>query len=177
MDDAPGWSPYYRFRRYHLFLGRFHRVLPYTHKGPPPQAIYHGSTWWALTHPALEFIAREFKNNSRLRRYLRTSFLVDEAYVPTLLMGSPFRSRVAGHNLTYAKWTPTSGPHPKTLGIEDLPSLESSSKLFARKFDADVDSTVLDELDRLHAHERMYPKGTRGIFLAQMRTPGRAEAS
>jgi Core-2/I-Branching enzyme len=177
MDDAPGWSPYYRFRRYHLFLGRFHRALPYTRKGPPPQAIYHGSTWWALTHPALEFIAREFKNNSRLRRYLRTSFLVDEAYVPTLLMGSPFRSRVAGHNLTYAKWTPTSGPHPKTLGIEDLPSLGSSSKLFARKFDADVDSTVLDELDRLHAQEHTHPKGTPGIFPAQMRTPGRAGAS
>jgi hypothetical protein len=97
--------------------------------------------------------------------------------VPTLLMGSPFRSRVAGHNLTYAKWTPTSGPHPKTLGIEDLPSLESSSKLFARKFDADVDSTVLDELDRLHAHEQMYPKGTRRIFPAQIRTRGRAGAS
>ena len=93
MDDAPGWSPYYRFRRYHLFLGRLHRALPCAHKGPPPQAIYHGSTWWALTHPALEFIAREFKNNSRLRRYLRTSFLVDEAYVPTLLMGSPLLAR------------------------------------------------------------------------------------
>jgi hypothetical protein len=39
MDDAAGWSPYYRFRRYHLFLGRFHRALPYAHKGPPPQAI------------------------------------------------------------------------------------------------------------------------------------------
>jgi hypothetical protein len=55
--------------------------------------------------------------------------------VPTLLIGSPLRSRVAGHNLTYAEWTPTSGPHPKTLGMEDLPSLQSSSKLFARKFE------------------------------------------
>jgi Core-2/I-Branching enzyme len=165
VDDAPGWSPYYRFRRYHLFLGRFHRALPYAHKGLPPQAIYHGSTWWALTRPALEFIAREFNGNNHLRRYLRTSFLVDEAYVPTLLMGSPLRSCVAGHNLTYAEWTPTSGPHPKTLGTEDLPSLQSSSKLFARKFDADVDSVVLDELDRLHAHEHGYPKGHVGSFL------------
>ena len=177
MDDAPGWSPYYRFRRYHLFVGRFHRALPYAHKGPPPQAIYHGSTWWALTHPALEFISREFKNNNRLRRYLRTSFLVDEAYVPTLLMGSPLRSRVAGHNLTHAEWTPTSGPHPKTLGLKDLPSLQSSSKLFARKFDADVDGVVLDELDRLHAHEQKYSKGTLGVLPTEMGTPNRASAS
>jgi hypothetical protein len=61
--------------------------------------------------------------------------------------------------------------------MADLPSLQSSSKLFARKFDADVDSTVLDELDRLHAHEQMYPKGTRRIFPAQIRTRGRAGAS
>jgi hypothetical protein len=177
MDDAPGWSPYYRFRRCHLFLGRFHRALPYAHKGPPPQAIYHGSTWWALTRPALEFIAREFKDNNRLRRYLRTSFLVDEAYVPTLLMGSPLRSRVAGHNLTHAEWTPTSGPHPKTLGMEDLPSLQSSSKLFARKFDADVDGVVLDELDRLHADEQKYSKGTLSVLPTEMGTPSRAGAS
>jgi hypothetical protein len=154
MDELPGWSPYYRFRRYHLFLGRHHRALPYAQKGPPPQTIHHGSTWWALTRPALEFVARQFKSNNRLRRYFRTSFLVDEAYVPTLLMDSPFRSRVAGRNVTYAEWTPTSGPHPKTLTMEDLPSLQSSSKLFARKFDAEVDSAILDELDRLHAHEQ-----------------------
>jgi Core-2/I-Branching enzyme len=152
-DDSPGWSPYYRFRRYHLFLGRHHRALPYAHKGMPPQAIYHGSTWWALTRPALEFVARQFQTNNRLRRYLRTGFLVDEAYVPTLLMGSPFRSRVAGRNVTYAEWTPTSGPHPKTLTMEDLPSLRSSSKLFARKFDAELDGAILDELDRVHAQE------------------------
>jgi hypothetical protein len=92
-------------------------------------------------------------------------------------MSSPLRSRVAGHNLTYAEWTPTSGPHPKTLGMEDLPSLQSSSKLFARKFDADVDSVVLDELDRRHAHEHMYSKETRRIFPAQVTTPGRAGVS
>ena len=92
-------------------------------------------------------------------------------------MGSPLRSRVAGHNLTHAEWTPTSGPHPKTLGMEDLPSLQSSSKLFARKFDADVDGVVLDELDRLHTHEQKYSKGTLSLLPTEMGTPSRAGAS
>ncbi|HTV50131.1 MAG TPA: beta-1,6-N-acetylglucosaminyltransferase [Steroidobacteraceae bacterium] len=155
-QSVPGWgawTPYYRFRRYHVFLGRRHRALPWLRRGPPPQVIHHGSTWWALTRPAMEFIAQQFHSNRRLRRYLRTGFLVDEVYVPTLLMGSAFAPRVSGHNLTHAEWTPTSGPHPKTLGLQDLPALRASGKLFARKFDESQDAAVLNELDRISAEE------------------------
>lgn len=67
------------------------------------------------------------------------------------------------------------GPHPKTLTMEDLPSLQSSSKLFARKFDAEMDGAILDELDRrVHAQEQgplpaaLYA-GSRGSFGARPR--------
>ena len=38
-------------------------------------------------------------------------------------------------------------PGPAILRLQDLPRLESSGKLFARKFDVAVDSAVLDALD------------------------------
>jgi hypothetical protein len=119
-------------------------------KGLPPLPIYHGSTWWALTRPALEYISDQFESNGRLRRYLRTGFLVDEVYIPTLMMASPFASKVTGENVTFAEWTPTSGPHPKALRIDDLPALLGSRKLFARKFDDAIDGTIMDALDELH---------------------------
>ncbi len=150
MDaEAPGWSPYFRFRRYHVWVGRRHGVLPLLRKGPPPLPIYHGSTWWALTRDAVTYIADQFASNGSLRRYLRTGFLVDEAYVPTLIMASKLAPKVAGNNVTFAQWTPTSGPHPKTLGIGDLQELLASDKLFARKLDASVDASLMNRLDRI----------------------------
>jgi hypothetical protein len=146
---APGWSPYFRFRRYHLWVGRHHRPVPLVRKGLPPLPLYHGSTWWALTRTALLYLAEQFKSNQRMRRYMRSSFLVDEAYVPSLMMSSPYAARVTGHNVTYARWTPTSGPHPTILRESDVPALRSSGKLFARKFDTEVDARVLDTLDAL----------------------------
>ena len=149
--DVSRWTPYLRFRCHHLWFGRRRMRVPLLRKGPPPLQLYHGSTWWALTRAALLYVADQFASNRRLRRYLRTGFLVDEVYIPTLIMSSEFAPQVAGNNVTYARWTPTSGPHPTTLRIDDLPQLLASPKLFARKFDATVDESVMSELDRLHA--------------------------
>ena len=152
LADAtvPGWSPYFRFRRYHLWLGRRHLQLPMLRKPMPPQPIYHGSTWWALTRAAVTYVSSQFELNKQFWRYLSSGFLVDEVCVPTLIMNSPFAANVAGQNVTFAKWTPTSGPHPKTLRSEDLDELLASPKLFARKFDDSVDKVLLDKLDALH---------------------------
>lgn len=75
---------------------------------------------------------------------------MDEVYIPTIMMASPFASKVTGENVTYAEWTPTSGSHPKTLRLSDLASLLESPKLFARKFDDAVDGSVMNELDFLY---------------------------
>lgn len=154
MDaGSPGWSPYYRFRRYHFWIGDHHFTVPFVRKGAPPIPIHHGSTWWALTRDAVAYIAQQFDTNVELRRYLRSGFLVDEVYVPSLLMASRFSAKISGNNVTFAQWTPTSGPHPKTLRVDDLEQLLASPKLFARKFDASVDGKLMDELDALHAED------------------------
>jgi hypothetical protein len=146
--DSFGWSPYYRFRRYHVWLGNRRLVLPLLRKGAPPTTrIFHGSEWCALTHAAAEYVAEQFEANKALRRYFKTSFLVDEAYIPTLLMNSHFADRIAGVNLTYEQWTPSSGPHPRVLTQADLGALLASPKLFARKFDSSIDEAVMDRLD------------------------------
>ena len=42
----------------------------------------------------------------------------------------------------------TGRPAAAVLAVEDFPRLKASPKLFARKFDATVDASVLDAIDR-----------------------------
>ena len=168
---APGWSPYFRFRRYHVWVGSRHRQIPLIRKGLPPLPIYHGSTSWALTHRALTYIVTQFESNRRMRSYMQSSFLVDEAYVPSLMMSSPYAQQITGSNVTYARWLPTSGTHPKILREQHLPELLASGKLFARKFDAAVDESILDSLDAAagNAAQTLIPR--------DLRTPEAAQAA
>jgi hypothetical protein len=147
---APGWSPYYRFRRYHVWIGHRRRPLPFLVKPPPDFPIYHGSAWWALSRDAVLHLHNEFSKNKKYRRAFRRGFLVEEACLQTMMMNSPFSGNVAGQDTTLAEWTPTSGPHPKVLEVEDFEKLNASPKLFARKFDANVDAQILDMLDAVH---------------------------
>lgn len=150
MDEtSSGWTPFYRFRRYHFWLGGRKRRMPLLKKSVPPIPVFIGSTWWALSKEAFLFLAEEIDRQREFVRSLKHGFLVDEILVPSLLMNSPFADHLLRKNVTYAPWTATSGPHPKTLTYDDLDQLKTSQMLFARKFDAAIDSKVLDVLDEL----------------------------
>jgi Core-2/I-Branching enzyme len=147
---APGWSPFYRFRRYHFWIDNRKHTIPILTKRLPDFRIFHGSTWWALSREAIIYLDGTFAEDERFRAAFRSGFLVEEACIQTMMMDSPFSDRVVGSDTTFAEWTPTSGPHPKTFDKSDFEKLMQSRKLFARKFDASVDSEILDMLDAVH---------------------------
>jgi Core-2/I-Branching enzyme len=147
-DNEPGrWSWYFRYRRYHFWLGNRRISVPFLSKKPPGISMFHGSAFWALSKKAIIYLDGEIRKNWKLRRFLQTSFTVDEVYIHTLLMNSSFAKHVAGANMTFLEITATSGPHPRLLSSSDFGKLMSSGKLFARKFDATVDSKIMDMLD------------------------------
>jgi hypothetical protein len=81
---------------------------------------------------------------------------VDEHYVQTALANSPRAGALIDENLWHIEWA---GAHPRTLRAADAPRLieagrhgsdaggSARGKLFARKFDMDLDRVVLDRLD------------------------------
>ncbi|MCC5616974.1 hypothetical protein LC605_18200 [Nostoc sp. CHAB 5836] len=71
----------------------------------------------------------------------------DESYFQTILAHAP-NLKLKNDRRRYIDWS-TGGPHPKVLLMEDLPNLLASSAHFARKFDIDRDSNILNELDRI----------------------------
>jgi hypothetical protein len=111
---------------------------------------WRGSQWMSLRASAVDRLLAEVEARPGLERYFRRTAVPDEAYLQTLLMNDP-RLRLRTETNRFARWTGEAPSHPDTLTIGDLPALKASDKLFARKFDVDVDSEILDALDELHA--------------------------
>jgi hypothetical protein len=71
----------------------------------------------------------------------------DEIFFQTVLMNSPYKNGIIYDNLRYIIWSPGSR-HPATLNIRYFEDFMNSNKLFARKFDTNIDADVLDMIDR-----------------------------
>ncbi|PPC86126.1 MAG: hypothetical protein CTY37_06580 [Methylotenera sp.] len=146
-DKTKVWTPFYRFIRYHFWVGKKRISTALIKKNPPNIPIYHGSAWWLLTSKSIEYLADVYIHNKKINRFFSTSFMSDEAYIQTLLMSSPFSTNIVGRSLTYTNWENASGAHPKTLTKDDIAKINTSNCLFARKLDTDLDIEIFNLLD------------------------------
>jgi hypothetical protein len=109
---------------------------------------FAGSQWFTANHRCAERILRSHAGaNRRLLAHYRVVPIPDESYFQCILCNDP-SLRVCNDNKRYTEWSPGAA-HPRTLGSEDRPKIMGSGCHFARKFDPDHDSAVLDSLDRL----------------------------
>ena len=74
------------------------------------------------------------------------TWAVDEVFFQTILCNSPLRDTLVNDNLRYIALN--EGFRPVTYTIGDADTLTSSGKFYARKFDSNVDSAILDYLDK-----------------------------
>lgn len=102
-----------------------------------------GSQWWCLTYECLSWIINYIDNDSELLKFFNNSLVPDECFFQTIFMCSPYREKRHG-NLTFLEWSKKN--HPRTFVEDDFGLLKSSDCLFARKFDLDVDSKIIELL-------------------------------
>jgi hypothetical protein len=119
---------------------------------------YAGSTWWAVTHRAVEHILDFTDAQPDIVRFFHNVVCADESYFQTVLGNSPLRTRFR-RNVTYADWS-GGGSSPAYIGAKHLarfrepgPLLQHDGYgrgeyLLARKF-SDSRADVVDELDRI----------------------------
>jgi core-2/I-Branching enzyme len=144
-----------RINRYHLRVRGRKRIIPPLTFAPersfrPYLRGLHphvGATWWALSRACAEYVVAYHRDHPRVARFYRRTFMPDEAFFQTVLLNSPRAAAVGDGGVHFVDWS-AGGPHPATLTSADIPRLLDSPKLFARKFDVDVDEAALDELDR-----------------------------
>ncbi|MDO5103275.1 MAG: beta-1,6-N-acetylglucosaminyltransferase [Lautropia sp.] len=79
------------------------------------------------------------------RQAMTRTYRPDEVMVQSFIMNSPFADTVQNRHVHEVDWR-DGGSHPKVFTMEDLPRLEASEQLFARKFDPAVDAEVLKAL-------------------------------
>jgi Core-2/I-Branching enzyme len=110
---------------------------------------YAGATWFSASRRAARHILEFHKSDVKLAKHYRKLMFSDESYFQTVLANDP-RLKLKNENWRYTDWPgyPDS-PHPKMLRLEDLSKLLASPAHFARKFDMELDSAILDELDRV----------------------------
>jgi hypothetical protein len=114
---------------------------------------YGGSTWWALSREACEYIQRFIDNEPEVVNFFKHTICPDESFFQTIIGNSPYKARTQ-RNLTYADWS-SGGPNPAYLTETHLEFLTATASivlddvygtgeiLFARKFSDEAEEIVL----------------------------------
>lgn len=105
-----------------------------------PYHLYKGSNWFSITDELARYIVDQ---TATIHRDFFKSFLCDEVFLQTIAYNSPFASTIIDDDLRLVDWT---RGNPYIWRYADLHTLQESSKLFARKFDSQVDRAIIDAL-------------------------------
>ncbi|MDE6297530.1 MAG: beta-1,6-N-acetylglucosaminyltransferase, partial [Muribaculaceae bacterium] len=116
--------------------------------------FHFGSQWFSITDELARYVVEK---EQWLEKVFRHTSTCDEIFLPTLVCNSPFRERlyypepvknqkeVNMSNLRFIDWTRgESIRHPWTFRADDMKLLENTPHFWARKFDENVDSQIID---------------------------------
>lgn len=129
-------------------------ILP-RRKFPLAYEIVGRECWFTITTQAAGYITEFVHKHPNVVQFFKYSWVADELMMPTILYNSVFREKIRD-NLTYIDWNGSSNGHPQTLTMKDAAALQQSEKLFARKFDADMDEKIIAHLERTVKAEHVY---------------------
>ena len=107
------------------------------------QLTRKGSQWFSITHGLATYL---LQNEKAITKTYRFGLGVDELFLQTFSMTSPFVNNIADSAMRCIDWRRGS---PYTFRSEDYELLITSEKLFARKFDENVDMEIVD---RIYSH-------------------------
>lgn len=106
-----------------------------------------GSMWFSLSRRGVERVLDRAGDRTLLVRHYRRTIIPDESFFQTVVCADP-ELATAPDNARYEIWEDSDSPlHPVTLTVDRLEQILSSGKHFARKFDEQLDSDVLDRID------------------------------
>jgi hypothetical protein len=130
-------SSKHKIRKF-IKLPRINHQLPY--KLEP----YGGSAYFCLTKKHVDYILKYLKDKPKLITFFKHAFAPDEIFFQTIILNSALKDTVINDNLRYIDWSKKVMLPALTLTIDDADNLLNSPKLFARKFDIELDEKVLD---------------------------------
>ena len=117
----------------------------------PFAQLYAGSQWWAFKENTF-YILLDYIQEKRqlLEDYYQYTSCPDEIYFHSILVNlqATHKEIKIKPSLTYVNWERKGVPLPVLFTQNDFEELTSQKEyFFARKFDMDVDTDILDKLD------------------------------
>ena len=114
-------------------------------KRTTPENIYYGSQWWNLTNNAIKYILDYTKQNPNFLKRFNYTWGSDEFYFQSILLNSEFKDNCINDCLRYLIWGVGT---PINFTIKDYDDIKNNinNNIFARKFDEDIDNTIIDKL-------------------------------
>ncbi|PQA94071.1 glycosyl transferase [Chryseobacterium shigense] len=108
---------------------------------------YIGGQWMILTRDCCEFITNSTEVKKFEEYYLNT-LIADESFFQTVLMNTTFTGTLVDDDKRAIIWIPDGDIklRPKTFTKTDLDFLQKGNHLFARKFDDNVDHSIIDSI-------------------------------
>jgi hypothetical protein len=123
-------------------IPKIFRKLPYNLKP------YGGSNWFCLSKKFVDYILQFIENHPKLNLYFKNSLCPDEIFFQTIVINSPLQHQVINDNKRYIDWHKKRSSSPAILTSEDYRKIIDTNKWFGRKFDMNVDSKILDMIDK-----------------------------
>lgn len=120
--------------------------LPCYRRTWPDFRYYGGANHVILSRRGCTYMTSD-PEARRITRWLKHSAHANEIVFQTVMLNSPLASTVINGHLREIDFPPHK-PHPRTFRAADFERLMQSSKFFARKFDDNVDSEILDRLSQ-----------------------------
>lgn len=121
-------------------------LSPNVHYWPEEYSFYKGSQWFTIPFEVAKYIVDFLDENEWFYQFYEDTLVPDESFFHTLIMNSPYESRVVNNNLFFMKWGETIRERnsPQYLTNRDIQDIEQSNQFFARKFDETIDCEVID---------------------------------
>lgn len=141
-EDASFLGP--RGRLLNQLLRARSLILP-ARRFPSYAQPYAGSTWWNMTRLAADNVLEFLDLHPDYRAYHEHTWVPEEIFFQSVLVGTHFVQdhAVENDNLRLSLWE---GMRGRTLTMADLETVETSGKLFARKFDSTTSAEILEAL-------------------------------
>ena len=104
---------------------------------------YGGTNWMDLTDECISQILKYIDRNSSYLNRFKYTRLPEEIFFHTLICNFTSGLTIEKNVLRYIDWR--TGPEfPRNMRVDDYDRLIKSDKLFARKFNQDIDSEIID---------------------------------
>ena len=133
-----------------ILYALFRMYFPRNREFPKYLTPYGGSHWYAITPETAQYILQFVNEHPDYLKFHTYTLFAEEIFMQSILVNSKnetIRASLVNDDLRHIDWSRPEPPYPAIFTANDYEELAKSEKIFARKFDTNVDRKILDMID------------------------------